>query len=76
MNTISAECPGRIEIVEAEVNLPPMKQEVVLLRLEPLQLQTYNVIQSTIVTNAVDSERTDEDYMFHPRVSISSGLDI
>jgi hypothetical protein len=71
-----AECLGRIEIVEAEVNLPPMNQEVVLLHLEPLQLWTYNIIQSTIVTNAVDSERTDEDYMFHPRASISSGLDI
>jgi hypothetical protein len=37
-----------------------MTYENVLLRLEPYQVQTYNVIIAALITNAVDSERTDE----------------
>lgn len=37
-----------------------MTYENVLLRLEPYQVQTYNVIIAALVTNAVDSERCDE----------------
>lgn len=59
--------------MEAEVHIPPMTKETVLLRLEPMQVRTYNFIQSTIVVNAVDSERGDEDYIFHPNVRISAG---
>lgn len=58
-----------IEVVDSEVCLPPMTKETVLLRLEPMQAQTYNFIQSTIAVNAVDSERVDQDYIFHPKVS-------
>ena len=57
--------------MEAEVHLPPLTKEIVLLPLEPMQLRTYNLIQSTIVTNAVDSERRDEDYIFHPKVRLA-----
>ncbi|PVF95761.1 hypothetical protein CPB86DRAFT_816902 [Serendipita vermifera] len=56
-----------IDIIEAEVQLPLLSHETILLDLEPMQVRTYNLIQSTIVTNAVDSERCDEDYMFHPK---------
>lgn len=37
-----------------------MTYENVLLRLEPYQVQTYNVIIAALVTNSVDSERCDE----------------
>lgn len=30
------------------------------------QAITYNVIQSLIAVNAIDSERRDQDYFFHP----------
>lgn len=50
----------RIEVVEQAVRLPPMTYENVLLRLEPYQVQTYNVIIAALITNAVDSERCDE----------------
>ena len=32
-------------------------------------VKTYNLIQATIAVNAVDSERRDQDYLFHARVS-------
>lgn len=32
----------------------------------PYQAMTYNILQSYIIVNAVDSERTDKDYFFHP----------
>lgn len=60
--------------MEAEVHLPPITKETVLLRLAPMQVQTYNIIQSTIVVNAVDSERKDEDYIFHPNVRLFSEI--
>lgn len=47
----------RIEDVEKEVSLPPMRQETVLLDLDPYAVMTYNIMQATIVINAVDSER-------------------
>jgi hypothetical protein len=50
----------RIEVVEQAVGLPPMTYENILLRLEPYQVQTYNVIVAALITNAVDSERCDE----------------
>lgn len=46
--------------MEQAVGLPPMIYENILLRLEPYQVQTYNVIIAVLVTNAVDSERCDE----------------
>ena len=35
-----------------------MQQETVLLDMDPYAVVTYNVMQSSIVINAVDSERT------------------
>ncbi|EIN07069.1 hypothetical protein PUNSTDRAFT_104552 [Punctularia strigosozonata HHB-11173 SS5] len=57
----------RISDVEHEVTLPPMRKETVLLDLHPLAVKSYNTLQSLIAINAVDSERVDQDYLFHAR---------
>lgn len=50
----------RIDDVEKDVLLPSLKQETVLLDLDPLQMMSYNAMQAAIAINAVDSERTDQ----------------
>ncbi|KAJ3971109.1 P-loop containing nucleoside triphosphate hydrolase protein [Lentinula raphanica] len=52
--------------VEKEISLPKLTQETVLLDLDPLMILSYNALQASISINAIDSERTDQDYLFHP----------
>ncbi|KAH7107555.1 SNF2 family N-terminal domain-containing protein [Auriculariales sp. MPI-PUGE-AT-0066] len=55
----------RMRDIEMEVRLPPLTKEVVLLDLHPLAVITYNVILALVAGNAVDSDRTDQDWLFH-----------
>ncbi|KAL5529532.1 hypothetical protein ACEPAG_5517 [Sanghuangporus baumii] len=56
----------RVKDIERYVRLPPLNEELVLLDLEEYGQMTYNVLLSFVAVNAVDSERRDMDYLFHP----------
>ncbi|THH28395.1 hypothetical protein EUX98_g5793 [Antrodiella citrinella] len=57
----------RSDDVEADILLPVMKHETVLLDLEEYGVRSYNMLQAAITINAVDSERKDIDYLFNSR---------
>lgn len=45
--------------MEKDIVLPPLKQETVLLHLDPIAARSYNALQAGIAVNAIDSERKD-----------------
>lgn len=56
-----------IEDIEADLTLPPLHNRVTYLEPSFHDKLSINLFNAVLVTNAVTSERTDEDYMFHPR---------
>ncbi|KAF9652886.1 hypothetical protein BDM02DRAFT_3088163 [Thelephora ganbajun] len=57
----------RIEDVERDVVLPPLKQDIVWLDLDDFSRKSYNAMQAVIAINAIDTQRVDVDYFFHRR---------
>ncbi|KAF9246232.1 P-loop containing nucleoside triphosphate hydrolase protein [Melanogaster broomeanus] len=57
----------RIGDVEKDIVLPSMKHDIIYMDLNEYALKSYNAMQASIVVNAIDSERKDLDYIFHPR---------
>lgn len=51
--------PLRIEDVERDVVLPPLKQDIVWLDLDDFSKKSYNAMQAIIAVNAIDSQRVD-----------------
>jgi hypothetical protein len=52
--------------VAQSVHLPPLHHTTVLLTPTPTNRLAINVITALIASNAVQSQRTDQDYFFHP----------
>lgn len=57
----------RIEDIEADIQLPPLYNRVVYLQPSWHDKLSLNLFISTLVANAVTSERADQDYMFHAK---------
>ena len=51
--------PLRIEDVERDVMLPPLKQDIVWLDLDDFSRKSYNAMQAVIAINAIDTQRVD-----------------
>ena len=45
--------------MEKDIILPPIRQETILLDLDPYAVKSYNALQASIAINAIDSERKD-----------------
>jgi hypothetical protein len=56
----------RPEDVERDIELPPLKSSVVRLNPSLYDKITANLFTQVLSTNAVTSERSDTDYLFHP----------
>lgn len=54
------------EDVERDINLPPLYHKTVLLEPSYYDKLTANLFSLVLTANAVTSERTDTDYLFHP----------
>ncbi|EPS45283.1 hypothetical protein H072_733 [Dactylellina haptotyla CBS 200.50] len=56
----------RIEDIEREVALPPLHQKFVYVQPGFYEKLTLNLFLAQLATNEVTSERTDQDWLFHP----------
>ncbi|KAF2169816.1 hypothetical protein M409DRAFT_64817 [Zasmidium cellare ATCC 36951] len=56
----------RPEDVERDIQLPPLHHSVVRLKPSLYDIFTANLFTLVLTANAVTSERTDADYLFHP----------
>ena len=52
--------------IEKSVLLPPLIQRRIILEPTPYNRLSINTIIALIASNAVQSQRTDQDYLFHP----------
>jgi SNF2 family DNA or RNA helicase len=57
----------RIEDIEIDLSLPPLSNHVAFLEPSFYDKLSINLFVSLLASNAVTSERTDEDYMFHSK---------
>ncbi|KAF5390156.1 hypothetical protein D9757_002922 [Collybiopsis confluens] len=57
----------RHRVTDIDIELPKLTLESVLLDLDQYSVLSYNALQAAILINAIDSERKDQDYMFHPQ---------
>ena len=51
--------PVRIEDVERDVVLPPLKQDIIWLDLGDFSRKSYNAMQAIVAVNAIDTQRVD-----------------
>lgn len=56
----------RIEDIDADLALPPLYNTTVYLQPSYYDKLSMNLFRAVLTSNAVTSERADEDYMFHP----------
>jgi len=57
----------RIEDIEKDLQLPPLHNRIIDLEPSYYDKLSINLFILVLTSNAVTSERTDQDYMFHPR---------
>ena len=57
----------RPEDVDKDVQLPHLSNRIVYLEPSYHDKLSLNLFTVTLISNAVTSERTDQDYMFHPK---------
>lgn len=57
----------RIEDIDADLCLPPLHNTTVYLEPSYYDKLSMNMFRMQLSSNAVTSERVDEDYMFHPK---------
>ncbi|KAI9871641.1 MAG: hypothetical protein M1830_002660, partial [Pleopsidium flavum] len=57
----------RIEDIEKDLQLPPLHNRIVYLEPSYHDKMSINLFILVLASNAITSERTDQDYMFHPK---------
>ncbi|OAP59684.1 hypothetical protein AYL99_06982 [Fonsecaea erecta] len=57
----------RIEDIDVDLCLPPLRNTTVYLEPSYYDKLSMNLFRLVLTSNAITSERVDEDYMFHPK---------